>query len=62
MSDRLYTAKELATILKVDPQTVYRLADKGEIESYKIGKSRRFVMPIGKDETNVKETEDRRQS
>lgn len=62
MAEQLYTAKELAAILKVDPQTVYRLADKGEIESYKIGKSRRFVMPIGKDETNGKETEDRRKS
>lgn len=42
---KLYTAKELAEILKVNPQTVYRLADKGEIESYKIGKSVRFPLP-----------------
>lgn len=42
---KLYTAKELAAILKVNPQTIYRLAERGEIESYKIGKSVRFPMP-----------------
>ena len=45
MDEKLYTAKELAEILKLDPQTIYRLADKGEIESFKIGKSRRFLIP-----------------
>lgn len=43
--NKLYTAKELADILKVNPQTIYRLAERGEIESYKIGKSVRFPMP-----------------
>lgn len=42
---KLYTAKQLAEILQIHPQTVYRLADKGEIESIKVGKSRRFLMP-----------------
>ena len=45
MSEKLYTAKELAEILKINPQTIYRLAERGEIESYKIGKSVRFPMP-----------------
>lgn len=41
----LYTAKELAQILKVNPQTIYRAGERGEIPSYKIGKSVRFEMP-----------------
>lgn len=44
MSDRLFTAKELASILGVNPQTIYRAGQRGEIESYKIGKSVRFSM------------------
>ena len=44
-SNKLYTAKELAEILKCDPQTIYRLADRGEIEDVKVGKLRRFLMP-----------------
>lgn len=42
---RLYTAKELASILNVNPQTIYRAGERGEIPSYKIGKSVRFEMP-----------------
>ena len=42
---KLYKATELADILRVDPQTIYRVAKRGEIESYKVGKSVRFVMP-----------------
>ena len=57
MGERLYTARELAEILQVHPQTIYRLAERGEIESYKIGKSIRFVMPERMNKTNV---EDRR--
>ena len=45
MSNSLYTAKELAKILKVHPKTIYRAAERGEIESYRIGKSIRFVNP-----------------
>lgn len=44
-NQQLYTASELSQILRVHPQTIYRWADRGIIESYKIGKSRRFVMP-----------------
>lgn len=41
----LYTAKELAEILKCDPQTIYRMADRGEIEDYRVGSLRRFLLP-----------------
>lgn len=56
-SIRLYKANELAEILNLNPQTIYRLAKKGEIESYKIGKSVRFVMPKNgsEDKQNGKE-------
>ena len=43
--DRLYTAKELAEILGVHPQTIYRAGQRGDIPSYKCGKSVRFEMP-----------------
>lgn len=43
--DRLYTAKQLAEILGVHPQTIYRAGERGEIPSYKVGKSVRFEMP-----------------
>lgn len=45
MNQKLFTAKELATILKVSPKTIYRLGKTGAIPSYKIGKSIRFEMP-----------------
>ena len=45
MAEKLYKAKELATILKCNPQTIYRLADRGEIGSIKVGGLRRFLMP-----------------
>lgn len=55
--NRLYTARELAEILHCHPQTIYRLADKGEIEDFRIGGLRRFIMPKeGQDNA-----EDRRQ-
>lgn len=45
---KLYTAKELATILKVSPKTIYKAGQKGLIPSYKVGKSIRFEMPTKK--------------
>ena len=54
--ERLYTAKELAQILNCNPQTIYRMADKGQIESVKIGSLRRFLMP-GKEQNNEDRTE-----
>ena len=45
MAERLFKAKELAEILGCNPQTIYRMADRGEIESVKVGSLRRFLMP-----------------
>ena len=41
----LYTAKQMAAILRCHPQTIYRMADRGELESIKVGNLRRFEMP-----------------
>lgn len=45
MSNRLYKASELAEILNVHVQTIYRAKDRGELSFYKVGKSVRFEMP-----------------
>lgn len=37
-----YTIKELAALLAVTDQTVFRLMKRGEIPYYKIGRSTRF--------------------
>ncbi len=42
---KLYKARELAEIMQVHEQTIYRLAARGEIESYRVGKTVRFPMP-----------------
>lgn len=42
---KLYKAQELADILQINVQTIYRLAKDGKIESYRIGRSMRFPMP-----------------
>ncbi len=44
-AEALYTARELADILRCNPQTVYRLSYKGLIKSVKVGSLRRFEMP-----------------
>lgn len=54
MNNKLYKAKELAEILGCNPQTIYRLADRGEIESIKVGNLRRFLMPEGERNNAVK--------
>ena len=51
---KLYTAKELAEIFGVHPQTIYRAGERGEIPSYKVGKSVRFEMP----KERIKEQDD----
>lgn len=56
--EKLYKAKELAEILHCNSQTIYRLADKGIIESVKVGSLRRFLMP----ERNEQDNANRRQS
>lgn len=45
--NKLYKATELAEILNCNPQTIYRMADRGEIESIKVGNLKRFLMPEG---------------
>ena len=45
MDKTLYTARQMAAILRCHPQTIYRMADRGELESIKVGNLRRFVMP-----------------
>ena len=47
MINKLYKAKELAELLNCNPQTIYRMADRGQIESVKVGSMRRFLMPKG---------------
>lgn len=37
-----YTVKELAELFRVTPLTIYRLANRGEIASYKIGRATRI--------------------
>lgn len=53
MSNKLYKATELAEILNCNPQTIYRMADKGQIESVKVGSMRRFLMPKGEGQNNA---------
>lgn len=45
MDKTLYTARQMAAILRCHPQTVYRMADRGELDSIKVGNLRRFLMP-----------------
>lgn len=45
MAKKLYKARELAEILNVHPQTIYRAGQRGEIPTYRVGKSVRFEMP-----------------
>ena len=47
---KLYKAKELAKILDVNPQTVYRLGSRGKIRSVKVGRLVRFYMPAERGE------------
>ena len=47
MAERLYKASELAQLLNCNPQTIYRMADRGEIEFIKVGNLKRFLMPEG---------------
>ena len=39
----IYCAKEVAEILKVHPQTVRKLIERGELESFKIGNDYRVT-------------------
>ena len=46
---KLYRARELADILGVNPQTIYRAGERGDIVSYRIGRAVRFEMPTERD-------------
>lgn len=39
---KYYTAKEIANTLAVTPMTIYRMAERGELKTIKVGKSIRF--------------------
>lgn len=54
---RLYTARELAEIMQVHPKTIYKAAERGEIECYRIGKSVRFVNPMESERNKTNDTE-----
>lgn len=41
----LYTAKEMAAILKVHIKTVYRYGRQGKLHVRKVGRSVRFALP-----------------
>ena len=51
--EKLYKATELAEILNCNPQTIYRMAEKGQIESVKVGSMRRFLMPKGEEQNDA---------
>ena len=55
MEQTLYKAKEMAEMLRCNPQTIYRMADKGLLGSVKVGNLRRFYFLEEGDKTNGKE-------
>ena len=50
MKENLYTARELAQILKCNPQTIYRKGQSGEIPRIQVGRLVRFYMPKEQEE------------
>ena len=47
---RLYTATEIAELIGIHPDSVYRLGRQGKIETVKVGRSVRFILPAAKRE------------
>lgn len=45
MSKQLYTAQELAELMKVSPDTIWRWGRQGKLRKVKIGRLVRFEMP-----------------
>lgn len=42
MEERLYIVKQVATLLQLNEQTVYRMAMRGELPAVKVGRNWRF--------------------
>lgn len=42
---KLYTAEEIAKILKLHIKTVYRMGREGKLKRVKVGRSVRFALP-----------------
>lgn len=42
---KLYTATEMAKILKVKPKTIYKWGSQGKLERIKVGSAVRYVLP-----------------
>jgi len=53
----LYTANEMATLLKVHSKTVYKWGANGKLERVKVGKAVRFALPDKENENAERETE-----
>jgi excisionase family DNA binding protein len=43
MIEQHYTTRELAKLLRVNPETVLRLAQRGELSSVRVGSERRYA-------------------
>lgn len=51
---KLYTAEELAEMLRIHPKTVYRLGREGKLELVRVGRSVRFAEPTARKDRWVK--------
>lgn len=56
---KLYTANEMAKLLKVYPKTVYKWGANGKLERVKIGKAVRFALPDKENENADRKTDER---
>lgn len=41
----LYTASEIAALMKIHKETVYKLGREGKLKRVKVGRSVRFMLP-----------------
>lgn len=42
LSQEFYTVRELAKLLRLNPQTIYRIERRGELKGYMVGRAKRF--------------------